>query len=1050
MGSFGENTEEGDGIRREALSQAANETLEQIPQRLEEMHGKEWPAVLVLDLVRSSFVALRASIDDPDEAELSWTRPWAELRIPADWNFDTPPGEESAVFSKTLPVPPEGEEDKFFEQLSKVAYSQWEQAFLSSLTNSVVIAENPDGTRELLVPDHLRAELELDDLPDEERAKALDFLSRPFSWGAVETEFEEFEDLEEGERKPLSPEFVADLYDRLRPAIQFTATSDEGFQFGWGLVFQCSPLTLDEAAREAFFRVTVGLQFWPLDPEEVGRILDDRGGTDGWLPPGFDDESAGCVWDATFKGLDELLEAIRGFEKFAGAIRESASKKVETLEARPAAVVVRSYRQPRGAGKDSAAVARFRGAPFKLTGTGRRFPDLGRERETACEKAESLFWEAFEATLDEETPGWTKEANEGRTVVTLPVQEAAARDLWDKVTNDLNATKGGPGVRVANPEFKSANYFAAGKVVVQTKVSLWPEGNLFEALGGRRVPVLFRKTNSPGYLKLLAEKGKRGFFAEGFFFQKRNGGFEGFRIGGLPSLLFPKRQEDLANMAKEKLEALEQSLQELVRNPSLFREGDARERRELQDAIEATRADLQRRRIFSRTQDLMDLVWAAFDRQKFNWWNERLELEDGRVIQTQPNRAIRLDPEEVRKILDPHGEWGKRWRTRLFERLEVLTYFERTFRNAKMEAKESPGRFLEKIIDGKQRPPKEADKGVSVGLTKVLAENWALPCESFFVVVSTDFVERRYEFARDEKGELFLGSAAGDATKRRLLKEGKPPKEAHGEAKTVRERARGKNYVERHELFLFLASQEKWPLHRTNLVREFQDERTPNRVPAGEGRWRRAKNALGGKDKLERIGDRDFISCNGSSGRGYKVKTWLDRADYPKKGREGLRLFVEDLEALAESIGLRFVVRNLEKRQVRDAHAVAVLRSYASSTDPEWRGFNLQAFLPADWEASIRARLLEVHGIATTDTEPPRKGDKFSPRRPGGIAPLALRIARQKAGWKQSDLAEKLGVSQATVANWERGKKPIPRDREQSLREVLDGFLEDLGDDLAI
>lgn len=402
MGSFGEN-EDREDVRREALAQAANETLDSIPQRLEEMHGKEWAAVLVLQFIRSSFVALRTSLEDADEAEISWSHPWAELRIPADWNFDAAPGEESAAFQKTLPIPSEGAESEFFEEVARVAYSQLEQAFLSSLTNAVVIAENPDGTRELLVPDHLRAELELDDLPDEERAKALDFLARPFSWGAVDVEFPEFEDLEEGEEKPLSPEVVSDLYDRLQPAITFTGTTEDGYQFGWGLVFQLSPLTLDEAAREAFFRVTVGLQFWPLDPEEVGRILDDRGGTDGWLPPGFDDESAGCVWDATFKGLDELLEAIRGFEKFAGAIRESASKKVETLEARPTArpEEVPFYPDVFGHARIDANVQKFITNVHKISFPAKRWSTLPTWEELKRQEVARILEEHGERALDD-------------------------------------------------------------------------------------------------------------------------------------------------------------------------------------------------------------------------------------------------------------------------------------------------------------------------------------------------------------------------------------------------------------------------------------------------------------------------------------------------------------------------------------------------------------------------------------------------------------------------------------------------------------------------
>lgn len=37
------------------------------------------------------------------------------------------------------------------------------------------------------------------------------------------------------------------------------------------------------------------------------------------------------------------------------------------------------------------------------------------------------------------------------------------------------------------------------------------------------------------------------------------------------------------------------------------------------------------------------------------------------------------------------------------------------------------------------------------------------------------------------------------------------------------------------------------------------------------------------------------------------------------------------------------------------------------------------------------------------------------------LLPQAIRQVRQKQGWTQADLAERLGVSQSTISFWERG-----------------------------
>ncbi len=52
--------------------------------------------------------------------------------------------------------------------------------------------------------------------------------------------------------------------------------------------------------------------------------------------------------------------------------------------------------------------------------------------------------------------------------------------------------------------------------------------------------------------------------------------------------------------------------------------------------------------------------------------------------------------------------------------------------------------------------------------------------------------------------------------------------------------------------------------------------------------------------------------------------------------------------------------------------------------------------------------------------------------------------ARYRADLKQATLAEKIGVSRARLAQWERGKRPVPEAMIAPLRDALAPDLDDL------
>lgn len=52
-------------------------------------------------------------------------------------------------------------------------------------------------------------------------------------------------------------------------------------------------------------------------------------------------------------------------------------------------------------------------------------------------------------------------------------------------------------------------------------------------------------------------------------------------------------------------------------------------------------------------------------------------------------------------------------------------------------------------------------------------------------------------------------------------------------------------------------------------------------------------------------------------------------------------------------------------------------------------------------------------------------------------AGAVMRALRERAGWKQAELAERIGATQREVSEWERGAKPVPAERWPAIRDEL-------------
>ena len=64
------------------------------------------------------------------------------------------------------------------------------------------------------------------------------------------------------------------------------------------------------------------------------------------------------------------------------------------------------------------------------------------------------------------------------------------------------------------------------------------------------------------------------------------------------------------------------------------------------------------------------------------------------------------------------------------------------------------------------------------------------------------------------------------------------------------------------------------------------------------------------------------------------------------------------------------------------------------------------------------------------------------PREAEEITPFQLIQARRKAKLTQVGLANKLGISRSMVAQWESKLKPIPKEKQTQIKELLATHLE--------
>jgi DNA-binding transcriptional regulator YiaG len=981
-------------------------------QFLDDYPPADWPrlAAETVAIARDTLNILRENIADPDQPGISWTSPWLEAQFPVEWDRWDPADIQALRMGYVRP--------ELREAIQQAEESCPYLTVLQDLTARAVHYKHPDGMELILSDGEVLPHPQPDDASDQEEAETY--------------------------ARYFGPRQLPGL------VLPFDPKADYDTDKTCEVSIAAYPLVIDAIERRAYYplSVMIPVHYWETPPWAAG------------------DEAERYFWDATFELIAGAYDLLREMEQrstpgAAPGARGGVVGAVPPPERRRS--VMGPIPMPRDVPRDANALALTRGLGRMFTEY-HTIPDLDLEGDVATSQAVDLFWEMLEQALSQAIPRtrkgvpWERTEEDGKTVITLRgMAEADARQLWGTIINTMNKGSGGPGLRVAAPAFEPKSYFdiETRQAAKETRIVLWPDEVLKDEDGWPVSPVRFRSEGSPGYLALLDQHGSRPFFADGWLWLPRGGEREGFRIGGLPRLLFPEGRAAIERLERRNLEDSESRLSRIFHQPSLFQDDDARMVRDLQVAVRRVKRRLRTLTVYEVSTDLVLSIFEAWFRQRDEWINERMTLRDGRVIETRPWRIIRLEPDEIRIRLDPGDRWGHNWRNQLFEKLEALTTFERQTRSRAGRKIDVGDRLLMRVIDGRRGVEEGSapDTDSGLGLTRLLKRAGAFPIDAFLAEVSIDFMERLVTWAVDEQGVVHWGIDSAKAAQQLALHASpQDAKAAQEAARSKREEVRSKPYYEHSPRLLTLANLENWPWERKNLAYTLLQEVTPHRqavrTKEGATRTRRARNVLGGKEALVTIDGQDYVACNGSMGNGYRVETWIDKVGYKRRSEGGVGQcfadFVRDLRALLEAIGLRIELKRPPRTGDEppasparaDREALTALEGYLGKPSEAY-SLRLRLFLPMDREDRLRRRLAEA-GIDAIDEEEEDSFSVISPQSSDGLSAADVRKARVDLDWKQTDLARAVGVSQKEISMWESAKKAIPRDRIAQLREILD------------
>lgn len=270
-----------------------------------EKENPGWFEEAALRILWGALKSLQAYLEDEKDSEITWESPILELQyaLPWDWERCGP------AFH--------GTPDEAFDTLEKASASFAERFLeitdlevLKVLTNGAAVRVKGGETESLISPE---VQARVDEMTPEEQDAFFAEFGKPFVLGAEvlsDEEVEEWDEVdEEGEPVTLvSPtEAGRKRLENVKTFLTFHGDAD-GTPFSGSIIFAVHPLVVDEDKRDAFYPVTVGLQFDPLEDHHADLVARVPVFPD---PSKWSAEDRGAFWKVLLDELEEAQEKAR-------------------------------------------------------------------------------------------------------------------------------------------------------------------------------------------------------------------------------------------------------------------------------------------------------------------------------------------------------------------------------------------------------------------------------------------------------------------------------------------------------------------------------------------------------------------------------------------------------------------------------------------------------------------------------------------------------------------------------------------------------------------
>ena len=695
---------------------------------------------------------------------------------------------------------------------------------------------------------------------------------------------------------------------------------------------------------------------------------------------------------------------------------------------------------PRDLFSESLNPAIKKGLGKMFTGSLDHIPDLDIRSDQSCYEAQTLLWLLFEQYLVKSVENnllnsWhVEEDAQERLFLLNGINVSNCQNLWKSFSKELNAMDGGPGIEVAEPIFINKNtLLEGGEVKFATAMRFWPEEALPVRLDGTKCGgARFRRQSSPGYIELLKKHGDKPYFSSGWLWVPSGKKKEGFRISGMPHLLFKDGADTLHYFKELQLRDYERQIDNLEKNSNDY-SASLHKLSAMRRSVAQFKAWLNNASLYN-SLDLIRCIFEAWYRQKEHWYNQQLCIDGETVIDIQPWRLICLPHEDLRIRLDPKLELGKNWRQLIFNRFEALTTFERQIRTAEGKKVDMGDRFIQRAIDGRQddlerlSPQGES----SSALVSLLRNKNAIPKNNFYLEVSLDFMATLVDMACDNRGHFYF------AHKALFVKNAKPlqAKRVEDPEPEQLKRIRKNNLGKDSPRLLAVSNLENWQHNRKVLASVLLQEITPSyevrQTKNGKTFRKKLIDKDGCSEKVREINSKKYLECNGAFARGYQLRTWMGKAHYEatrkKSLKEQITLFINDVDCLMQEPFHLRISLDMKQSLLHDQEAIKHLRKL-THVSTKILPLILKMYIPVKLEDYLRERLLEA-GIDAVDELPPKA-------RHNEEMPLKIKELRLDRGLNQEQLAHLVGVSRITITNWEGGKKAVSPENLLKLKDVL-------------